>query len=385
MSHQPIVVSECKSSAERRQFVEFQWEIYKDNPQWVPPLISERMAFYDRTKNPFFEHSEAALFVARRGGHIVGTIVAILNNRHNAIHHEHTGFFGGFECINDFEVARALFDTARDWVKARGMTVLRGPTTLSFNDEIGLLIRGFDKPPRVLMPYNPPYYAELVERYGFQKAMDLYAWWVSTQTAADKRLAQLERIAAGIQKRKNFVVRNADFRHLDREVAALKRIYASSEGAWRDNWGHVPMTDHELAHVVRNLKQFADPDFIFIAEVDGEPIGLAVSLPDVNQPLRKAYPNPRTPELWTLLKFLWYRRTTINAVRFILLGTLPEYRASGVESLLIYRTLEAARRRGYIGGELGWILETNDAMNRINQAAGAEIEKVYRIYDYRIS
>lgn len=209
-----VEIIECQTPAQRRQFITFAWEIYKNNPFWVPPLISERMAFYDKAKNPFFEHSDAALFMARRNGRIVGTIVAILNNRHNQFHHETTGFFGGFEVINDFEVARALLDTARDWLKARGMTVMRGPTTLSFNDETGLLIEGFDKPPRVLMPYNPPYYAELLERYGFQKAMDLYAWWVDTQTAAANRLEQLQRIAAGVQRRKNFVVRNADFKQL---------------------------------------------------------------------------------------------------------------------------------------------------------------------------
>ncbi len=378
-----VEIIECQTPAQRRQFITFAWEIYKNNPFWVPPLISERMTFYDKAKNPFFEHSDAALFMARRNGRIVGTIVAILNNRHNQFHHETTGFFGGFEVINDFEVARALLDTARDWLKARGMTVMRGPTTLSFNDETGLLIEGFDKPPRVLMPYNPPYYAELLERYGFQKAMDLYAWWVDTQTAAANRLEQLQRIAAGVQRRKNFVVRNADFKQLPREVAALKRVYASETGAWSANWGHVPMTDRELDHVVNGLKQFADPDFIFIAEVNNEPVGIAVSLPDVNQALRLAYPRPNQLELWTLLKFLWYRRR-VNAVRFILFGTLPEYRTSGIETLLIYKTLEAVQRRGYIGGELGWVLETNDALNRINRAAGATIDKVYRVYDLPI-
>ncbi|MCS6772529.1 MAG: N-acetyltransferase [Anaerolineae bacterium] len=380
-----VEVVECRTAKERRQFIEFQWEVYKNNPYWVPPLISERMAFYDKAKNPFFEHSDAALFVARRNGQVQGTIVAIQNNRHNQFHNERTGFFGGFECVNDFEVACALFNAARDWVKARGMTVLRGPTTLSFNDEIGLLIQGFDKPPRVLMPYNPPYYAELVEQYGFKKAMDVCAWWVDTQVAAQNRLEQLERVAAGVRRRKNITVRNADFKQLDREIAALKRVYASEEGAWRDNWGHVPMTDHELEHTVNNLKQFADPDFIFIAEVNAQPVGIAVSLPDVNRPLRAAYPNPKTPELWTLIKFLWYRHRMVNAVRFILLGTLAEYRTSGVEALLVYETLEAVRRRGYIGGELGWVLETNEALNRINRAAGAVIDKVYRIYDLPIA
>ncbi|MCS7055521.1 MAG: hypothetical protein NZM18_05020 [Thermoflexales bacterium] len=379
-----IVISECRTPRERRQFIEFQWEIYKDNPYWVPPLLSERMAFYDKTKNPFFEHSDAAMFVAQRAGRIVGTIVAIQNNRHNTFHNEQTGFFGGFEAINDYEVAAALFDAARDWAKARGMNVLRGPATLSLNDECGLLVDGFDSEPMVLMPYNPPYYAALIERYGFRKAMDLWAWWVSTETAQRIIGERLERLTKLVERRGRFTVRTADFNHLAREVQALKAVYASESGAWRENWGHVPMTDHELDHVVNNLKQFADPDFILIVESQGRPVGIGIALPNVNRPLRKAYPHPRTPEWWTLLKFLYYRRKMVNAVRVILVGVLKEYRASGIEAVLMLRMLQTGIAKGYIGGEMSWILETNDAMNRIIAEVGATVYKTYRIYDLPI-
>jgi hypothetical protein len=380
----PIVVSECRTPQERRQFIEFQWEIYKDDPYWVPPLVSERLAFYDKARNPFFEHSDAAMFVARRDGRIAGTIVAIQNNRHNEFHGEKTGFFGGFEVINDFEVAAALFDAARDWVKVRGMSVLRGPATLSLNDECGLLVDGFDSEPMVLMPYNPPYYATLVERYGFRKAMDLWAWWVSAETAQRVIGEKLERLTRLVEKRGRFTVRTANFKRLKEEVEALKAVYASESGAWRENWGHVPMTAHELEHAVNNLKQFADPDFILIVESQGKPIGIGVALPNVNRPLRKAYPNPKTPEWWTLLKFLYYRRTMVNSVRVILAGVLKEHRASGIEAVIMLKLLQTGVAKGYVGGEMSWILETNDAMNRIIAQAGATVYKTYRLYDLPI-
>lgn len=380
----PVQIIACNTPQEKKRFIEFQWQIYKGDPYWVPPLISERKAFYDKTKNPFFEHSDAQMFMALRDGELAGTIVAIENRRHNEFHQEKTGFFGGFECINDAEVAQALFDTAKGWVQARGMNVLRGPATLSFNDECGLLVEGFDSTPNVLMTYNPRYYIDLIEGYGFKKAMDLWAWWVSTDDAMKNAMQKLSRAVNIAQKRGRFTVRNIDFKKLDEEVAALMHIYTGEAGAWKANWGHVPMTKHEVEHTVKNLRQFADPDFIFVAEQNGVPIALSLTLPNVNRPLHKAYPNPKTPELWTLAKFLYYKRSMVNAVRFILLGVLPEHRMSGIDGVLIYKTLDMIAKKGYIGGEMSWILETNDAMNRIIQISGATRYKTYRIYDFAI-
>ncbi len=380
-----VQIIACNTPHERKQFIEFQWQVYSGDPYWVPPLISERMAFYDKTKNPFFEHSDAQMFMATRDGKIAGTIVAIENRRHNEFHEEKIGFFGGFECINDAEVAKALFDAAKGWVQARGLNVLRGPATLSLNNECGLLIDGFDSEPQVLMAYNPRYYIDLVEQYGFTKAMDLWAWWTSTDGAMQNAMGKLERVVNIAQKRGRFTVRNIDFKKLDQEVAALRHIYTGEAGAWKDNWGHVPMTQHEVEHEVENLRQFADPDFIFVAEKNGAPIALSLTLPNVNRALRKAYPNPKTPELLTLAKFLWYRRSMVNSVRFVLLGVLPEHRMSGIDGVLIYKTLELIGKKGYIGGEMSWILETNDAMNRTIQLPGAQRYKTYRIYDFPIS
>jgi hypothetical protein len=377
-----IEIVECKTRAERRQLITFQWEIYKGDPYWVPPLLSEREAFFDKSRNAFFEHSDAALFVAKRNGKIVGTIAAILNNRHNQVHNEKTGFFGAFECIDDFEVAKALLDTARDWVKARGMNTMRGPATFSSNDEWGLLVDGFDSEPQIMMTYNPRYYIDLLERYGFKKVMDLWAWWASTEKCRDLIVGgRFERVVQMALKRGKFTVRKADIKKFDEEVERVKQVYNE---AWLQNWGFVPMTDSEIDHLGANLKQIADPDMVFIAEQDGKPIGVSISLPNLNRPLRKAYPSPRTPELWTLLKFLWYRRSMVNALRLIVLGVVPSHRMSGVDIVMMYRTLQVAMEKNLIGGECSWILETNDDMNRMIRMVGAEIYKTYRIYDYAI-
>jgi hypothetical protein len=382
---QPISIHECISPAERKHFITFAWEIYKNDPYWVPPLISERMAFYDKKKNPFFEHSDAAMFTAKRDGKIVGTIVAVWNNRHNEFHNEKMGFFGGFECVNDQDVANALFDKAKAWVTQRGATALRGPVTLSMNEEVGLLIDGFDGEPQVLMTYNPRYYINLYENYGLKKAMDVWAWWNPITKDEYKISSKLDRVVELVKKRSKFTLRKANLKQLDREIGILKKVYASDQGAWKDNWGHVPMTDHEMDHMVHGLKQFADEDLIWVAELDGNPIGVAVTLPNVNRPLRAAYPNPQTPEIITLLKFLWYRRKMVNAVRFVLLGVMPEHRMSGVDAVLIWETLQVALKKGYIGGELSWILETNENMNRIGKLGGGHVYRTYRIYEKAIS
>ena len=376
-SNNVVEITECKTRAERRQFIDFQWEIYKGDPYWVPPLISEREAFYDRAKNPFFEHSDLAMFVARRDGKIVGTIAAIQNNRHNQVHEEKIGFFGGFEVINDYAIAKALLDTASNWLKARGLTALRGPATLSANDEYGLLIEGFDSEPQILMTYNPPYYLTLLEQYGCKKAMDLYAWWAPTENAAKEIIGgRFERIAKMAMKRGRFTIRQADMKHFDEEVERIKKIYNK---AWLKNWGFVPMTDREIDHLGEGLKQMVDPELVFIAERDGEPVGMSISLPNLNRPLHKAYPNPKTPELWTLLKFLWYRRTMVNSMRLIVLGVLPEFRKSGVDAAMIYETLLVVIKKKLTGGECSWILETNDDMNRVIQYANPILYKKYRI------
>jgi len=359
------------------QFIKFPWRVYRDDPYWVPPLISERKAFLDPRRNPFFEHSEVDLFLAQKGNETLGTIAAIINHNHNAFHEERAGFFGLFEVIEDYAVAKGLLATARDWVKAKGMDVIRGPMNMSINDECGLLIDGFDSSPVVLMTYNPRYYVDFIERFGFVKAKDLYAYIISTDifnSKLENLPPRLLRVAEAARKRTGVRVRKVDMKNFDAEVEKARIIYNS---AWEKNWGAVPMTDAEFEHLAYGLKQFLDPDLLLLAEVDDKPVGIFVGLPDVNQPL--LHMNGRLfPFGW--IKYLWYRRK-IDTFRGLIMGVIEEYREKGIDALMYVEAAKAAFRKGYKRCEMSWILEDNVMMNRIVQRLGGRIYKTYRIYE----
>ena len=332
-------IVECVTPAQRREFIEFQWEIYKGNPYWVPPLLSDRDSFYNPDKNLFFKHSAAAMFMAREGERILGTIAAAHNTRHLEKWRDGVGFFGAFECVNDVAVATALFAKAGAWLKARGLSVMRGPATLSLNDECGLLIEGFDGEPQVLMTYNPPYYAALVEAQGFKKSMDLLAWWADLKEIQPLVEGRFFRVANLVQKRGKFTLRTINLKDIDKEFAAIKGVLYS--GPWEANWGHVTPREDEMNHLIHQLAQFVDPELVIVAEIEGKAVGIGAVLPNVNHALRAAYPKPGTPEFWTLLKFLAFSKTRLfpkNAVdtaRFVVLGVLPEHRMSGIDAVIL--------------------------------------------------
>lgn len=377
-----IQIVECTTPQQRDEFIFFQWTPYRGNPYWVPPLISERRVFYDKTKHPFHQHAEVAMFLAKRGGQTVGTIYALENFRHNEFHHEKVGMFGGFEAIDDQAVADALLDRAAAWCRARGLTALRGPFNYSTNEECGLLLDAFDDAPRLMMTYNPPYYQRLVEQAGFAKAMDLYAYRkdVTSIPSLDAFPPKLRRITEKIMQRGEVVIRNVDLSRFDEEVDKLKSVYNS---AWERNWGFVPMTDAEFNHLAAGLRQVLDPSLIFIVEAKGKVVGFGLTLPDVNEALRRARPRPGVPEWWTLLKFFinFKFRKTIKYIRVIALGVIPEYRLSGIDGVLYAKTAEAAMKKGYYIGEFSWILESNTAMRNALVGLGGEIYKTYRIYE----
>jgi GNAT superfamily N-acetyltransferase len=373
-----LTIQECRTPAERRAFVTFPWRVYRNDPYWVPPLISERMTFFDPRRNPFYQHAEVALFMARRDGEPVGTIAALINHQHNAFHNEQVGFFGAFEVLPDREATHALLGTARDWVRERGMTALRGPATFSTNEECGLLIEGFDDPPRILMTYNPPYYQEFIQSFGFQKAMDLYAYRLTVEVLDWSE--KLVRVVEKLKSRAKFRVRPGDIRRFREELNRIKKVYNS---AWERNWGFVPLTDAEIERMAAQLIRFMDPDLVLIAEVDDEPIGFSLALPDLNQALRKAYPRPGVPEWWTLIRLLYYWkvRRVVDTIRVLAMGVLEGWRAQGVSALFYYETAKAALPKGYRHAEMSWVLENNLMMNRDIQAIGGRLCKIYRIYE----
>jgi GNAT superfamily N-acetyltransferase len=374
-------VRQAESAQERMTFLQFPWKVYQYDPYWVPPLITERRDFIDPGKNPFFEHAQADYFIAWRDDEPVGTIAAFVNHAHNEVHNENIAFFGFFEVMPDREAAEALLETAQTWARERGYAALRGPAQFSVNDECALLVAGFDAPPMVLMTYNPRYYVEFIEGAGFAKAMDLYGYYIDTTTLG-KRMEDLPpkllRVVELLRERSQVKVRPLDMRDFAGEIERFKHVYNQ---AWERNWGFVPMTDAEIDHLARNLKPLVDPDLIFIAEIGDEPVGVSLTLPNLNEPLLKARPGPQPWSVpLTLAKFLWYRRR-MSSARVVLLGTVERLRGKGVDALFYYHTVQAAFAKGYYWGEMGWILENNLMMNRTLLNFGARVYKTYRFYE----
>lgn len=376
MSASQIVVSQVTSRADRDAFIEFQWQIYRDDPAWVPPLILERKEFLDQKKHPFFEHGAAALFLARRDTEIVGRIMASDDPNYNALHSSNVGCFGLFESINDGAVATALFHAAMGWLRARGRDEIMGPIDYSTNYTCGLLIDGFQYSPMVLTLHNPSYYPALLEANGFEKVMDFFAWWFDDPADA---AARLRRLAKRLKDRHAIHIRSVDLsrRGLAAESQRLRFIYNE---AWRNNWGFVPFTEREFAHLAKELKPIADPKLTLVAEIDGEPAGFILGMADIHAAIRHA--NGRLTWFGLpigLAKLLYYKRR-IKTGRLIALGVVPKYRRHGVAEMLVLRVVESGMLQQGLTGELSMILENNHLMNRFIAAIGARKYKTYRIY-----
>jgi hypothetical protein len=370
-----IQIREIRHKRDLESFLRFPWIIYRDDPHWVPPLLMERRMFLDPKKNPFFEHAEVRLFLATdQIGNPCGRIAAIVNHNHIRTHNEKAGCFGLFECVNDKTTAHALFGTAAAWLRSKGMEVMRGPENLCINDDLGLLVDGFDTPPAFMMPHNPPYYAELAESYGFAKAMDLYAYDGLVKGKVHERLQRAVEIA---RKRYSFRIRNINLKDFTAEVARLRDIYNQ---AWEKNWGAVAMTDREFDFIAKDMKMIMDPGLCLIAEVDGQPVGFALALPDMNQVLKRL-DGRLIP--FGILKFLYYKRK-INRTRIITLGVIEKYRKMGIDSAFIHQFYVRSLEKGYLSGDMSWILETNAPMNNALLRLGYVVYKTYRIYDCRL-
>ncbi|HLB64846.1 MAG TPA: GNAT family N-acetyltransferase [Anaerolineales bacterium] len=380
-----VWITPAQTEREILEFIQFPWEVYKNDRHWVPPLISERRSFLDRSKNPFFQHARAEYFLARRDGKVVGTIGAFTNDRYNEFQEVNTGFFGFFEVLDDPEAARALLATAEAWARQAGHKTILGPAQFSTNDEVGLLVDGFDDAPRILMTYNPRIYADYLEAAGYRKAMDLWAYQtpLSRFDSDEGFPPKLLRVAEKVRQRGKLHVRRLNMKEFDREVEQVKRVYNRS---WERNWGFVPMTDPEFDHLGKQLKAIIDPELVVIVEADGEMVGFGLTLPDLSEPLRLAYPRPGALESLTTLKLLWHWkvRRRVRWIRVLALGVLPEYRGQGVDALMYLETARSGARRGYQKVEMSWILENNMMMNRGIRFMGGEVYKTYRLYDKRV-
>jgi hypothetical protein len=366
----PVQIERIERDDQRalHRFVTFPWKVYAGDPHWVPPLIGDSKKALRH--HPFHEHAAVDYFIARRDGRDVGRIAAIENRLHNEVHGERVGFFGFFEVMDDDEAARALLSEVETWAAARSLTHLRGPASFSSNEEWGLLVDGFDGSPCVMMTYNPPRYVRQIEACGFVKAKDLVAYFLDNPDPPERVM----RVAEALAARKGVVVRPLDMRRFDAEVGKIRVVYNK---AWEKNWGFVPMTEAEITHMAKELRPVVKPQLVLMAEKDGEPVGFAMALPDLNAALKHAnghlYP-------FGLLKLLWHARR-IHKLRVLTLGLIPEYRATGIDQLFYLRLFQGGRKLGIDQGEFSWILEDNRAMRQALDKLGARVYRTYRIYE----
>jgi hypothetical protein len=369
-SQNGISVRPVAGAREFRKFIGYPYERNRGDVHWVPPLRIGESERLTPKKNPFFAHAEVELLLAFRDGRIVGRIAAIDDHRHNETHHDNLAAFGFFEA-EDSDTARALLDSVEQWAKQRGRSAVRGPLNPSLNESAGLLIEGFDTDPMLLMPHNPPEYAAFIERAGYSKVKDLYAWLYDLR----RRIGpEFERIADRVRSKHRMVVRPFNLTQFAKETARLREIYC---GAWENNWGFVPPTDDEFRRLASEMKPILDPKCAVCVEVDGRPVACAVAVPDINQALRGT-----DGRLFPLgLVRLLGRKRIIDQVRLLLLGVLPEYRSPGLFPLIIAELQKSlTNNTRYVRAEFSWVLEDNHDINKPVERIGAVRYKTYRIY-----
>lgn len=366
-----VVVTPASSGRDMDAFMRFPIRHYGGDPFFVPHLLYERKKFFSPS-NPIFQFTEVVYSLARNDkGEVLGRVTAHINERHNRHSCEKTGFFGFFESVNDQTVASALMAAAEKTLRDRGMRTIRGPFNFSTNEECGLLVQGFDRPPSLMMPYTKPYYPDFLTRLGYVKARDLLAYEYEYQGSIPDHLV---RVSERIRERKKITVRTIDMSRFVEDVETIFMIY---NDAWSKNWGFVPVTEEEFRATAKDLKPIVDPSIVLIAEQGGRPVGFSVTLPDYNVLLKKA--NGRLFPFGFL--HLLLGRKSIRRVRTLLLGVVAEHRLSGIEVLLIHDTFKKGLPKGYRTGEMSWILEDNVLMRRAVERMGASIGKVYRIYE----
>jgi hypothetical protein len=357
-----------------RLFIDFPHELYSKDPFYVPELFIAQQDMLDPKKHPFHEHSNLQAFLAYDGEQIVGRIAAIQNNNHNNTYQLTDGFFGFFDCINDQETADLLIAAASNWVRQKGLTSLIGPVNFSTNDICALLIDGFDGPPVVMMPYNAPYYLQLLENAGFGKKVDLRAYKFIAGHYDDRALRLTTAIRERL-KRNQIVIRKIDMKNFKAETNALREVYNK---AWDSNLGFVPMTEKEFDYLAKDLKLILDPDFCFVAEQEGKLVGFTLAVPDINQVLIKV----KRGRLFPLgfIKLLLLKRK-IKGIRLMALGVVDGYRKMGIDACLYGLTIKAFREKKYEYAEVSWTLENNDLINKaIEQVQGVCYRK-YRILE----
>ncbi len=375
-----IEIKEHVPGKDLRPFIDAAHEVYRDDPTWVPPLEMDLKERLTPSKNPFFKRGEVALFTAWKGDHVVGRCSAQIDREHLRVHKDETGFFGFFDTVDDDEVGKALIDAAARWLARRGMKTMRGPFSLYINEEIGTLIEGFEHPPAIMMAHARKWQDRVALSTGLEKAKDLYAWRYDVGNIPPRALRAWEDIKALPEVN----LRTVDLKHMQSELEIIMSIY---NDAWADNWGVVPALPDEVEKIAKELRLILVPDLAFIAEINGKPMGMCITIPNVNEAIAdldgKLLP-------FGLLKLLWRMKVKHpKSARLIMLGIRQEIRHvkkyGGLSLAMYVEIAKRGQKLGYEWGELSWTLEDNKPINLGIKAMGAKIYKKYRIYEKPIS
>jgi GNAT superfamily N-acetyltransferase len=366
-----------------KDFVELPWRLYRNDPCWTPPLrgdlLGSRMLGLKgllTPGHPYHREAEVTHFLAWRNGITVGRVTAAINRRYNGHYGARIGSFGFFEVIEDYGVARALLDRAKDWVAERGMDILRGPGEYSnvTHERQGILIDGFEYPPTVELTHNPPYYADFMDRYGFRTAMDYHAYVMDITTPIDPALA---RLAERARKRHGITTRQVDLKDLKNEVRLIVKLYNE---AWAENWGFLALSDEEADALADTLKPVIDEGLMRFAYVDGEPAAVLGALPDPNRALRPRWKWYGDPDIARVLRLLRMRRH-IPFVRLMFFGIPPRFRRMGLDGLLFAEVKEYCQKNGYTECEASMLLDDNYRIIGSSEFMGGRRYKTWRIYE----
>lgn len=368
-----IEIKKVETKKDLQKFINFPHDLYRDDPNYVPMLQMAAKEIFSKKKNPFFEHSEVQNYLAYKNGKIVGRISAIRNNNYNDYHNSNVGFFGFYDVIDDFEVSKALFETVEKWQRNHNFDSIIGPSNFSTNDTAGLLIEGFDSPPIVEMVYNKPYYQTHLEKFGYKKDMDMFAYMIYSKDVSEKSV----KLANLIKKRlenKGITIRTINMKDFKNEVALIKDVYNK---AWENNWGFIPATDKEFDFLAEGLKMIVNPDYVLLAEHEGKIIGFALTIPNINEITINFKNGKLFP--FNIIKLLM-RKNKTKYVRIITLGIIEGFRKIGIEAVFYANIIEAAKANNVIGGEASWILENNDEMNVAAEKLNGVKYKTYRMF-----
>jgi GNAT superfamily N-acetyltransferase len=368
-----VDVRPVASRRDLREFIELPFRLHSTSPVWVPPLRLERRLFLSRRQNAFFTHGDAQLLLAWRDGRVVGRLSAQVDDAFNAVHGNRWGMFGFLELEDEPDVLPPLLDAAAGWLRHRGRDRMVGPMDFTMNDESGVMLEGFDREPMVKQPWHPPYYERRCAEAGLEKAVDLLMWELQIADR-ERMLPIIFKLAEQLGPRHGISIRKMSRRTLRADMDRFAEVY---NAAWAENWGFVPYSKADLDYYAQELQLVFDPDWFMIAETaEGETAAVAITVPDINQVLKRM--NGR------LLPFGWWhflrRGRIMDRVRVGFLGVAPPYQHTGVAAALYVEHFDVARRRPQKWGEMGWILESNRNMNRAMEAMGGRVVRRYRVY-----